>query len=726
MQPYTQDLSDHSLLPQQKDIAIGQYRYRAETGREGGFVLENGPEGSRKYPIAHVMGGKNVFYFLTPLDRGRLQVLPVSYDVRRKEWFDTTASAMRHFQSIAEEPYHWKDWPYTFNTACYGCHVSQLEKNYDLKTDSYHTAWREPGINCETCHGPAQSHLEAVRQTPPTGVLSDPRIISTRKFTSEQMNTLCAPCHAKMMILTTNFLPGDRYFDHYDLITFEHPDFYPDGRDLGENYTYTSWRHSPCLKSDQFNCMHCHTSSGRMRFTEADRNQACLPCHENIVNNATAHSHHPAGTPGNQCVACHMPKTEFARMERSDHSMRSPTPATTLAFHSPNACNLCHTNRDAAWADGWVRQWYSRDYQKPVLEMARLIDAARQNQWNRLSEMLSYIQRPDRDEISANALVRLLANAPSPEVQPALLDLLRDPSPLIRASAAASLRSPLDSSSLASVVQATRDSYRVVRARAAGLLAAAPLEQFRPEDRTAVETARNEYLVLLRARPDDAASHHNLASYHHQRRELNQALDSYRTAVRLQPDNVPSLANLSLLYNEMGQNGEAEASLRQALRYQPTNASLNFNLGLLLGEMGRPTEARTALHTAIRSDPTLAAAAYNLAILLAQDRQVDQAVSWCRRALQLAPNNTRYAYTLAFYLTQQDDNLSAIQILQPFTARSTEDASIYILLGDIYERTGRRSEALSVYQQAAWNDLLPADARAQFTQRAQALSKSSP
>jgi len=37
--------------------------------------------------------------------------------------------------------------------------------------------------------------------------------------------------------------------DHYDLAALEHPDFYPDGRDLGENYTYTLWLMSPCVQS---------------------------------------------------------------------------------------------------------------------------------------------------------------------------------------------------------------------------------------------------------------------------------------------------------------------------------------------------------------------------------------------------------------------------------------------------------------------------------------------
>ena len=63
---------------------------------------------------------------------------------------------------------------------------------------------------------------------------------------------------------------------------------------------------------------------------------------------AAAHSHHPADSAGSRCVSCHMPMTEFARMRRSDHSMRPPAPSLTLAFDSPNACNLCHADETAA------------------------------------------------------------------------------------------------------------------------------------------------------------------------------------------------------------------------------------------------------------------------------------------------------------------------------------------------------------------------------------------
>ena len=279
MQPYTPEFARANLTPQTKDLVIGKERYRADIGPKAGWVLETDPKGQKKkYPILHALGGKNVYYFLTPLTRGRLQTLPVAYDVRTRQWFDTAASGVRHFGSgPPEEPIHWKEWPYTFNTACFNCHVSQLSSNYDLKTDTYRTTWAEPGINCETCHGPSKEHNAVMQAAPKGQAPPDLKIISVKKLTTEQRNALCSSCHAKTSPLTIEFPPGDRFFDHFDLVTLENPDYYPDGRDLGENYTYTSWLMSPCVKSGKLDCVKCHTSSGRYRFKDAAQGQRRLP-----------------------------------------------------------------------------------------------------------------------------------------------------------------------------------------------------------------------------------------------------------------------------------------------------------------------------------------------------------------------------------------------------------------------------------------------------------------
>ena len=213
MQPYNPEFARTNLTPQPKYLVIGKYRYRADIGPKAGWVLETDPEGNKKkYPILHALGGKNVYYFLTPLEKGRLQTLPVAYDVHTRQWFDTAASGVRHFgSSQPEEPIHWKEWPYTFNTACFNCHVSQLSTNYDLKTDTYRTTWAEAGINCETCHGPCKEH-NAVMQTAPTGQLPpDLKIIGVKKFTHEQHNAACGSCHAKMPPLPRFSRPGSGF-----------------------------------------------------------------------------------------------------------------------------------------------------------------------------------------------------------------------------------------------------------------------------------------------------------------------------------------------------------------------------------------------------------------------------------------------------------------------------------------------------------------------------------
>jgi len=385
MQPYTDEFAQQNLTPQVKPIKIenNQASYLAESGLEQGWIKENTSDATKSYPIVHVMGGKNVYYFLTTLDRGRLQTLPVAYDVNKKRWYDTAASGIRHFPDAqADEPVPWKDSMYTFNSSCYNCHVSQLSTNYDMEKDTYRTEWSEPGINCEACHGPGAEHVEVCRSAPKDNPPQDLKIISTKVFTAEQINSMCNCCHAKMSPISTSFTPGDKYFDHFDLVMLESQDFYPDGRDLGENYTMTGWRMSPCIKNGKLHCINCHTSSGRYRFNEpAIANEACLPCHQEQVANIAIHSRHEQKEKSPKCISCHMPMTQFAHMNRTDHSMRPPVPAATLKYKSPNACNLCHTDKDADWAQKQVSQWGKDTRQKQYLRLADFVDQARREDW---------------------------------------------------------------------------------------------------------------------------------------------------------------------------------------------------------------------------------------------------------------------------------------------------------------------------------------------------------
>jgi nitrate/TMAO reductase-like tetraheme cytochrome c subunit len=95
-------------------------------------------------------------------------------------------------------------------------------------------------------------------------------------------------------------------------------------------------------------------------------NQICSSCHsvgsQNGPHTASLeqHTHHPAGSPGSQCVACHMPKIlpelpggPFV----ATHTFHFVTPAQTDAQQIPNACNTCHKDKDTKWATSQLASW---------------------------------------------------------------------------------------------------------------------------------------------------------------------------------------------------------------------------------------------------------------------------------------------------------------------------------------------------------------------------------
>jgi len=698
MQPFTAEL-EQQLSAQRQDIAIAEYRYRAElTGRGGGSVVEKGPQGERRYPIHYALGGKNVFYFLTKLEKGRLQTLPVAWDVARGEWFDTSASGMRHFGDLREERVFWRENPYTFNSSCHACHVSQMSTNYDPKSDSYSTVWAEPGINCETCHGPGEDHVRKAKAATKAAPLQDPAIIRFLvDLTVQQRNDVCAPCHAKMSPITNAFRPGDRFFDHFNLATLESPDFYPDGRDLGENYTETLWRMNPCAKSGKLDCIHCHTPSGRYRFADAEHaNEACMPCHEATVRNAAAHTRHAKDSKGNRCISCHMPMTEFARMRRSDHSFRPPAPAATMAFGSPNACNVCHADQDSAWAERWVRQWCSRDYQAPLLNQGRLIAAARSRDWSKLPEMLAAITAEDRDEVFANSLIQLLRVCEDPGKLPALRQALDDRSPLIRASAASALGDRLLQEDIPALLRAAQDDYRLVRVLAGAALAQLPAERLAEDIRRETERAVREYFDSLTSRADDYGSQYNLGNYYLARGQPERAVECFENSLRFEPRFVQALVNSSLAYNALGRNQQALQNLRRALQLAPESTAARLNLALLLAELGEREEAKSAFRKVLTAEPGSAVAAYNLGILLAEDNP-DEAIGWLRQAFRLQPRG-KYGFSLAFYLRQRGDSDGAIAVLRQAIDSEPGYPDTYQMLADTYRQQGRTVEAAAVLQ----------------------------
>jgi formate-dependent nitrite reductase cytochrome c552 subunit len=97
-------------------------------------------------------------------------------------------------------------------------------------------------------------------------------------------------------------------------------------------------------------------------------NRICLDCHgPNGANGPRtptleAHTHHREGTPGSQCVDCHMPKIEqtLGDVNVRAHTFKIITPAQTDALGVPNPCDSCHGDKPKGWVAKALGTWTER------------------------------------------------------------------------------------------------------------------------------------------------------------------------------------------------------------------------------------------------------------------------------------------------------------------------------------------------------------------------------
>jgi len=250
---------------------------------------------------------------------------------------------------------------------CDGCH----SVNYNITTKAV-TEWN---VGCERCHGPGSAHVAK-----PVGGT----IINPARLDYVHANDTCIQCHSQGRPLR-NPIDG-AYYDwpvgfHVGLNL---ADFWMlEEHKLGET-TFTHFAdgtaHKNRMQGNDFvtslmyargvTCFSCHDphGSGNEAMLRRPGNSLCLGCHgpnaQNGPHAATieAHTHHKAGSAGSQCAACHMPKIEqtIADVNVSSHTFRFVYPAETESLKIPNACNICHADKSAAWATAALRRWNDR------------------------------------------------------------------------------------------------------------------------------------------------------------------------------------------------------------------------------------------------------------------------------------------------------------------------------------------------------------------------------
>ena len=657
-----------TVLGDFNDAAFTHFGMTTRFFREGDryFTYTEGPGGEMDtFLVKYTFGVYPLQQYMVEFPDGRVQNLTIAWDSSKNRWFSLYPDE-RH---APDDWLHWTNAGMNWNYMCAECHSTDLEKNFDLATNTYHTTWFEIDVSCESCHGPGERHVELARRDD-----YDPKrsgLIVNLSGVENQRTQIetCAPCHSRRREIDPDFLPGDAYLDHYAVELLDENLYYPDGQILDEVYVYGSFTQSK-MYHNGVRCSDCHDPHSTK--IKLQGNALCLQCHAPALYDGPIHHHHPdTSQAGSQCVDCHMPERPYMVVDpRRDHSFHLPRPDLSVDLGIPNVCNRCHTDQTPEWARDKVIEWYGPNRRNEP-HFARAFVAGRKREPGGIAALSVVVGDTSRAAIVRATAVSILAGYGTPEAVAACRPALRDLQPLVRSAAVRCVESLPDDPLYENVTPLLTDETRLVRTEAARVLSRLGRERFGSTPGTdragSFRSALDEYIRSQEAVNDQAAAHLNIAVIHENLGEIDQAEGRYETALRLDSSFVPARINLAMLYDrrrqtamQTGQTATAERlrtlaerQLTQAVRFEPDLAEAHYLLGLLLAEHpGRLAEAAERLAEAARLSPANARMQYNAGLAYQQLENRSQAERFLLAAHRLESRQPDYLNALSVLYIQ--------------------------------------------------------------------------
>ena len=629
--------------------------------KDGRFMVRTeGPDGKlQDYEIKYTFGAVPLQQYLIGFPGGRMQALGLAWDSRPEaqggqRWFHLNPDE----EISHDDELHWTRPSHNWNSMCAECHSTHLEKNYDPVTRVFSTTWSEVDVSCEACHGPGSDHVAWAGRKPGWKQLdtgkglaimlderrgiqwkTDPETgkpVRSEPRGSEREIEMCARCHARRSPISSAYVHGEPLLDHYLPRLLEEGMYYPDGQIDDEVYVYGSFIQSRMYHAG-VTCSDCHEPhSSALRVPG---NGVCLQCHQADKYDRPGHHFHKQQSAGASCAECHMPpKTYMVVDPRHDHSMRIPRPDLSVKLGTPNACNNCHKDKDAGWADKQVRDWYGavpagfQRYAQGLYDARHDAPAA----GSTLAALIRDTETPDIARATALAGIGPYLGAATIDVLPLALS---DTDPGVRAAAVGVLEQTPVTIRVRLAFPMLDDPVRAVRIEAARVLAAVPAGELTPQQRASLEKALQEYVTAQLASAERPEAQTNLGNLYAAQNEIGQAIAAYDTAIGLNQAYVPAYVNLADLYRARGMETEAENLLRRAAEVDPGSAAVHHALGLSLVRQQRAGEALEELRLATTLSPDDARYVYVYAVALNSSGKPEQAILVLQGAHSRHPNN---------------------------------------------------------------------------------------
>ena len=604
-----------SVLGDFNDVKFTHHDVTSRMFKKDGqfFVHTEGPDGKMAdFHIKYVLGVEPLQQYMIEFDPpkdakanevGRLQVLRISWDTVKKQWFylppPDVSEKLDHNDEL-----HWTGIGQRWNSMCAECHTTNLQKNFDHRKGTYRTSYSEIDVSCESCHGPGSLHVKLAKSR---SFFWDRKHGYGLAKLKDKANSLpqihtCARCHARQTKIAPNFKAGDNYYDHYANSLLMRNIYHEDGQVLDEDYVFGSFIQSKMFHKG-IRCTDCHDPHSARLIHKG--NQVCTSCHTHSAAkyDAVLHHRHKVGSKGTACVECHMPSTTYMEVDpRRDHSLRIPRPDVSAKWGTPNACTSCHLDRAklpakkraglkdyAAWIraarkdpevraelkkiDLWaakhVKEWHG---DKKKRDPDNHFAGAFARGWVGDPTAVDALKRVSRDQarpaiIRASALLQL-GQMSFADLFEHSVPAMKDPDPQVRAVAIGNI-GPLipllrdarsddqippqmwetTESLLKKVAPALHDKSRFVRTEAARVLARVPIEivnkMVSRDDSLALVDALEELKDRYLLENDRAESHMTRGIHFESQRDDSSARKAYETAIRVEPTRIGPRQNLA-------------------------------------------------------------------------------------------------------------------------------------------------------------------------------------
>ncbi len=618
-------------------------------------------DGSEKeYRISYTFGVTPLQQYLVDFDKGRKQVLRVTWDVIKKQWY-------HQYKGDKIQPHDWLHWTKTaqnWNTMCAECHSTNLKKNYLVEEDAFHTTCSLINVNCESCHGPAEKHV-AWAENPS----EDKNTYILKGKTQKDQLNLCASCHSRRVRLTEYMKPGTKFEDQYMVQNLSTNFYHRDGQINDEDYVYGSFLQSK-MYAEGVKCNDCHNAhSLKLKF---EGNKLCLQCHIPANYETSTHYFHKKNTEASLCINCHMTGKNYMGNDfRRDHSFRIPRPDQSDKYGTPNACIGCHTEKSNKWAANVIKDKFGNK-RAPHFSDALLLSSQNnltEQQKKELNAFINDLRFPD----IARATVIENLDFYTAEDYKTLMEALQDSSAQVRYHALMKFRNVPPQERLSIALKAMKDSTRLVRIGAAQLVIGLDENTLSGIDKKNFINSRSELETMLFTNADFSTGRLQLADYYFQNNDIKNAIKNYEMALKKDSLLLPVFSNLATAYNIDKQPKKATETLDKWIVLEPNNSRPHYLKALVHFENKNNEEAVSELKNAIKLNPNDSRVLYNLATFYYQEnKELKAAENYIKKALTIETNNQDFKYLLALIYQKQGKIIQANVIMQELNANKKQ------------------------------------------------------